>query len=365
MNANVVIARSNAFASANAGEVSGQSAFWALVPIALNSMTQPAGSIFAIPSIHEEFGLRASPLVCVCDALHFLVSLTGHITSTRSPREAMRRTLQPRFLDWNLRKESSVANLQRNVLFRLILFTLGCLPQIIKLFCMRGIPIVTTIAAFYLSSFLVLETGVYRSSRLDQVTDTEAGNRTNNPTYSGDILKKDFGWKLRYTACPFSLIILFYPFALSAYEVARLTGHFFWLYAFGFSLLTLLPAIHSMWLKGDEVTLTETTILFPITIGLFLSSCLLLSILDRVRSTDSRIILGLWISAGLLVIMGIGTNFFYWVDSMTSRDIKSEETGIGWSLFTIFYHLSTALPYYAFRYDSSGTFKPLWVNQLG
>ena len=343
--------------------VSWQSAFWALVPIALNSMTQPAGNLFAFPSVDQGFGLRSSPLVCTCDALHFLVSLIGHTISTRSPREAMRLTLKPRFHNWNTGERGSAAKLQQNIIFRSTLFTLGALPQIIKLFSMQGIPVTKTIASLYFGSFLVLEIGVYFSSALEQ--DLEADSQGNDSVRSGDTLKKELGWKLRLAVIPLSNRIVLYPLALSAYEIAKTIGPRHWPYAVGLCILAITPGVDALWLKGEKVTLTQTFMLFPNVIGIFLSSCILLPIADRARSTDSRTTLGLWVSTGLLVIMGIGANATYWAKTISRLDVQSKEIEAGLSSFLIIFNLGTALLYYSFRYDPSGTFKPSWVNQLG
>lgn len=326
-------------------------------------MTQPAGNIFGFPSLNREIGLRVSPLVCACDALHFLVYLTRHSISTGSLREAMRLTLKARYQNYNTGQRNSAMILQQNVVFRVLLFTLGSLPQVIKLFCMQGIPVTTTIASFYFGSFLILEIGVYFSSGMGQ--DLEADSRMTHSVLSGDSLGKSLEWKLRHGVVALGLILLLHPFALSAYEIAKLIGCRLWPYGCGLSILALLPVIDTVWLKGERVSLTEIIILFPAAIGTFLSSCLLLSISDRARTTDSPLSLGLWIGAGLLVMMGIGSNHMYWIKSMDRLDVQSREVGIGISLFMIFYYLGTALLYYAFRYDPTGTTKPLWVGQLG
>ena len=347
--------------SANA--VSWQSAFWALVPIALNSMTQPAGNVFAFPSVDQGFGMCSSPLVCACDALHFLVHFIGHTISTRSLREAMRLTLKPRFQNWNTGKGGSAAILRRNIIFRFSLFTLGALPQIIKLLCMQGIPVTTIIASLYFGSFLVLEIAVYFSSRLGR--DLEVDSQGDDSVRSGDTLKKGVGWNLRVGVIALSDNIMFFPLVLSAYEIAKTIGPRPWPCAVGLCILAITPGIDTLWLKGEKVTLTQALMLFPNQIGYFSSSCLLLSISDRARSTDSRTMHGLWVCVGLFVIMGIGINSTYWLKMMSKLDVQSKEIESLMSFFWVIYYLGTALLYYSFRYDSSGTFKPLWANQLG
>jgi len=60
-------------------QVSWQSAFWALVPITLNTMTQPSGMILDgmildMPSRYGFF-LRSSPIICFLDTIYVLSSL--------------------------------------------------------------------------------------------------------------------------------------------------------------------------------------------------------------------------------------------------------------------------------------------------
>ena len=57
-----------------------QSAFWALVPLALNSMLQPAGRISEYNSTISFF-LRISPIICILDAVSsvaLIISCMAH-----------------------------------------------------------------------------------------------------------------------------------------------------------------------------------------------------------------------------------------------------------------------------------------------
>lgn len=343
--------------------VSWQSAFWALVPIALNSMTQPAGNLFGFPSVDQGFGLRSSPIVCACDALHFFFCLTSHTIAYRSPREAMKLTLKTRFQNRNAEEQSSGAKLQQNPVFRVVLFTLGALPQIVKLFSMEGILVTRMIASLYFGSFLVLEIGVYFSREMEQ--DLEADSRGSNPVLQGDNAQKGLEWKLRVGVTAFSNRIVLYPLGVSAYEVAKTIGPRLWPYAAGLCILATTPLFDKVWFRRDKVTLAQALILFPNVVGIFLSLCVLMPIYNKAKSTNSGASFGLYISAGTLVASGICVNAYYWTKTISRLDMQSKEIEVGLGFFEVVFNMGTALLYYAFRYDPSGTFKPSWANQLG
>ena len=58
-----------AFSGKELHQVSWSPLFWAIVPIMLKSMTQPAGSLIQDMSEEQSFFFRASPVVCVVDGI--------------------------------------------------------------------------------------------------------------------------------------------------------------------------------------------------------------------------------------------------------------------------------------------------------
>ena len=138
-------------------EVTWQCAYWALVPIAINTMTQPSGKVLGFPSSYG-LSLRSSPIVCACDTLYIIAAFIHQTIGHGSTRVAARVILKQRFSDAANDSESgSFAQFQRNTVVRLVLFILSALLGIIKLYGMRGVPWTKAWAGMYWSSFLVLE----------------------------------------------------------------------------------------------------------------------------------------------------------------------------------------------------------------
>ena len=139
------------------GEVTWQSAYWALVPIAINTMTQPSGKVLNLPS-GCGFSLRSSPFICACDTLFIIAAFIHQTIGHGSPRIAARVIIEERFSDATVESESgSFAQFQRNTVVRLVLFILSTLLGIVKLYGMQGVPWTKAWASMFWSSFLVLE----------------------------------------------------------------------------------------------------------------------------------------------------------------------------------------------------------------
>lgn len=62
-------------AASSNNEVNWQVAWWALVPLAIGAMAQPCGHVLDIDETNYRFYIRASPIVCIADVLHFLIRI--------------------------------------------------------------------------------------------------------------------------------------------------------------------------------------------------------------------------------------------------------------------------------------------------
>lgn len=133
----------------NQNTVSWQSAFWALVPLALNSMAQPASLVLGTPSKHG-YLLRVSPVVCALDALHFLICLMCYTASLKDPRAAVELVTKHRYRESG---DGDIARLQQSWVLRSAILLFGALPQIVKLYGMRGVPWTTAWGSLYIGSF--------------------------------------------------------------------------------------------------------------------------------------------------------------------------------------------------------------------
>ena len=137
-------------------EVSWATIFWALVPIALNSMTQPVGSLSPTMSSEESLYFRASPVVCLTDSIITIIELLYETIVTKSPIMAARLISERRCPESDV-PSSTLHDLQENSLFRVLVFVFGAFPQAIKLYACSGIPLSKALASMYLGSFVVLE----------------------------------------------------------------------------------------------------------------------------------------------------------------------------------------------------------------
>jgi hypothetical protein len=142
------------------------SAFWGLVAIALNSMSQPAGAVCGTDA-DVNFELRSSPIVCVMDSIliiwRFLYYLGNPLHQKHDSWMARIRTARMRLLRFRFQAElngpsrtGDFADLIKNRHIRLLLYAFT-LSQVVKLYGYSGIPWTKAFASLYLASFLVIE----------------------------------------------------------------------------------------------------------------------------------------------------------------------------------------------------------------
>jgi hypothetical protein len=157
-----------------------QNAFWALIPLALNSMLQPVGRISEYDSTISFF-LRISPIICVVDAVSSVVLIISHMacdgvsfrTATRawadlrfrpdaSEGESMSESASPF-------RQDEVETIEASPLVRLIVFIIT-VTQSVKLFACTGIPWTHAWAYMFLGSFILLEVCLRIGYTLDNDT---------------------------------------------------------------------------------------------------------------------------------------------------------------------------------------------------
>jgi len=125
------------------------------------------------------FPARSSPLVCAADALDVLLRLLMYMCVGASAPAAARRVVQKRM--WQPPRSIAVATAadppltlgDQHPRAHIVLFVLGVLPQAIKLFGMRGIPWTQACGGLYLSSFLVISGVGALARRAECDTDTD------------------------------------------------------------------------------------------------------------------------------------------------------------------------------------------------
>ncbi|KAK5680534.1 hypothetical protein LTS10_007465 [Elasticomyces elasticus] len=136
-------------------EASGSSIFWAMATLALNAMLQPSttGYVWSGDTFKESlWPHRSSPFVCLNDAAFdawVILERYRHPGRHTQHREYAKPTV---------------------VAMRLALFVLGVLPQAIKLFSCRGIPVTQAIAvAFVVSTVISMARFVHIESPYEDV----------------------------------------------------------------------------------------------------------------------------------------------------------------------------------------------------
>ncbi|KAH8585696.1 hypothetical protein B0O99DRAFT_603095 [Bisporella sp. PMI_857] len=142
-------------AEEKANLVSWQSAFFGLVALALNAMTQPSTIDKTFPRSSLLFPARSSPFVCMADALEILVAFGFHWFRGVGVREAAWRIHQRRAREqsgghsdndeWTIEKTPA----EKHPKTFLILFITSLL-QGVKIFGMTGLPWTQVWAGMYL-----------------------------------------------------------------------------------------------------------------------------------------------------------------------------------------------------------------------
>jgi hypothetical protein len=137
-------------------QVSWQSAFWSLVPLALNTMLQPSGRVCGFRPELRTY-LRSSPLICAADSISTLIRFAIYSIRLNSPFSGAKATLDTRFQGQSSSGEGLQA-LERTTLVRWVMgFILGALPQFIKLVGLQGVPWTTAWGCMYITEFCLIE----------------------------------------------------------------------------------------------------------------------------------------------------------------------------------------------------------------
>jgi hypothetical protein len=138
------------------------SIFWAVITIALNTMSQPTGRTLGFPQRYN-FVLRCSPVVC---AAHVIDTIVGVVYTTfhacnrgTSIRNATATWVSKRYAGAS--PDSTFANVRKGSKLIFVLFALGTLLQAIKIFAVEGTRETQIVCAAYLAAFIVDEAIVF------------------------------------------------------------------------------------------------------------------------------------------------------------------------------------------------------------
>ncbi|KAM3417677.1 hypothetical protein BST61_g5913 [Cercospora zeina] len=149
-------------------QVTGQTLFWALVPLALNVMGQGSPSakmIFDSGYLGEGSMVPhlSSPIFVVADCILDIVAIFQAFCST--PAEAT----SAEAISAEATSEEEVSNADSsksqltvgNISVRLLLVLFGVLPQAIRLFAMKGIPVVQALAVVFLAGSIARMVAIF------------------------------------------------------------------------------------------------------------------------------------------------------------------------------------------------------------
>ena len=347
-------------AADTSNQVSWQSAFWALVPIALNSMSQPSGKVLGFQQKYGFF-LNSSPIVCVANALELIFKLTWRSLSMRSLDEATRSVADDLFgNDESLERPNKITRLQEMKAVRLILFCLGALPQVVKLCAMRGIVRTQICALLFLGSFTVIEAIMlwlrkYRAAVRDRRTVFETPNNNKLEMIRGLLICTGHSSAIGLVAATSAelakpkttLLTLVLPGTLSAsiaYTLCLFPPEAF--------LEEVAPQ------ESDEYRIERIVLVLFVMVSCG-SIFLMIALQVNGEFYIKAAIIFFWNLVSAFLIGDSDKSFWtaggdYFVDLRPS----------GYILFMLL-QLLAALRTYAFNYDPTNTYKPGWTNKLG
>ena len=331
--------------------VSWQSAFWALVPIALNSIAQPCGKVQGYPSRYA-YLWKISPIVCMFDAAYLTIELFSAIIRKGSLRRAAQQIRDKRFSDSVPESErNSMDRLQENVAFRIGAFFFGVIPQTIKLYSMRGIPWTQVWGSMFFGSFLVIETILLFLKRLP-------------PSVASEIVadKKE---------CLVGVVTVNTSFTLSAWALVKsISWQAHGISKTGGTITLAIGAICAVSVHLGHVMLSrrrpEQTLLLASSFIAFATVIILWQQLPTVLRP-------IQVLAGMVYTLVIHTLIWAILPTISGIGRPSSETlvdeacqsQLGFGIYFMLLHAVAATCFYAFNYNTSGTYKPPWSNQLG
>ena len=341
----------------SSSQLSWQSAFWALIPLALNSMTQPSGMIFEFPSKYG-FALRSSPIICGIDVLLTLILYTFTTIALRSPRAAAIRLTRHRFRDTPDGAEGSLASLQENTILRIAVLILGALPQAVKLYAVRGLLWTKVWGSAFLSSFLILELLL----SLGREARPARGNLLGHPRWTSRAIFYADPHEIPVLEKISAVLALFGSVTFSVYFIAIALSQHAEQYMVephrpeSLNTLPIQIMYVLMWSVVVVATIPNPRLGTLTTLSFLPMTCLWIVLAENtyIYAVESSIVFVLGCTACATHIL---------------RHIRPAALAhyIHYGLGTYFMLLllSPSLLYYSIKYDPAGTSKPSWTDQLG
>ena len=325
-------------------------------------MAQPAGLVLGMPSKHG-YLLRVSPIVCAGDALHALIYLVCYTICFRSPSAAVDLVTKRRF---HKSEDSEIARLQQSWVLRVAIFVLGALPQILKLYGMSGVPWTTAWGSLHIGSFVILEPLVITQQKSGRNTAASTSGNVNSGDSNQDerpALEK----ALSHITVAIGAIIPSYFVASAIHDVIAQTRVSYVPHIVATSMVAVFTLLSVILSEGKKFKWTEAFMMLLMFMGLSLTIAMFLPLATSKASTQSMRVFLLSLSASLIQLLGLlGVLLFWSFWRPKSRIGQSKENMDLVLKVLLFVRVSSAaFAHYALKYDSNGTVKPPWANQLG
>lgn len=317
--------------------LSRQAAFWALVPIALNTMTQPTGRILDLPSSFN-FVARSSPFICLFSTFYSLGQVTFWGWREQSLKKGLQTFANTRFKDVEEPAAGTFESLRKNTVFRILLFGLGALPQIIKLYASSGILILKIVCGMYLISFAVDELLLAMSSRPEKEPPSE------EPSEHLQLLI----WQRIGLKVSIGLVSLASFYAMRTWTLrVPMTGSPMWMVMF-----FLLPLNATLLHPGSSGDLKQTSKLWVLWSGFETTACF---------GFHLMVVLPLEKPVFYYVFLACSTTYRLSVHVETLVQDKDRMRHASYVLA----HIFAALLYLMVLYDPTTTERPSWTGLLG
>ncbi|KAF7538475.1 hypothetical protein G7054_g2869 [Neopestalotiopsis clavispora] len=178
-------------------EVSGQSAFWVLITLAVAAVCQPAGTRADDVSFGGNISLlRTVPVVCLWDGIMDAYAICKAVRERRATagQNAVPPALPRHAAETRLGVSESRTRLNPNVVaIKLAIALIAVVPQTVKIFSMRGVPwtqFTAAIFTFASAAGLIMELSGLEKKQYSPVKRKKDGERENdfyNPMFLGSI----------------------------------------------------------------------------------------------------------------------------------------------------------------------------------
>ena len=358
--------------SSSGTELTWQSVFWALVPIALNSMIQPCGISTPSMSPSLSFPFRVSPIFCACDALLLLVQLAKHCLRTKSILVAFNTIARRRFSKSASRRgtpPTSLESLQEIYIFRASGFVFGVLPQAIKLYACTGLWWTNIWVSLFLLSFGILEAFLNMAKYQFRGSDDIGESPSHEPD---EITMQEIDLMgFEYCVLPIAALQLAcfgLPGHLDRIENPRAareddTWPFIAISASLMIASCLLDYAKTYFRVELYTRQAQIITLCYGCIMLGAGYCIFAAIISNVYGVA---LLESW-RLSVLILLGLllGGGLLIWIIKPRSQNGRISSVSLGGAYIWMLGHIYITCMYYATIYKPSSTFKPSWTNYLG